>query len=61
MSNIISILGIQTELIPMQRDKLRGINADMFLRFPLYDGIQQSVVVCHSGKKQTGFLNSFEI
>ena len=36
MSNVISILGIQTELIPMQRDKLRGINADMFLRFSFY-------------------------
>jgi hypothetical protein len=36
MSNLISILGIQTELIPMQRDKLRGINADMFLRFSFY-------------------------
>lgn len=36
MSNIISILGVQTELIPMQRDKLRGINADMFLRFSFY-------------------------
>lgn len=33
MSNIISILGVQTELIPMQRDKLHGINTDMFLRF----------------------------
>jgi hypothetical protein len=36
MRNLISILGIQTELIPMQRDKLRGINADMFLRFSFY-------------------------
>jgi hypothetical protein len=36
MSNIISILGIQTELTPIQRDKLRGINADMFLRFSFY-------------------------
>jgi hypothetical protein len=36
MSNIISILGIHTELIPMQRDKLRGINADIFLRFSFF-------------------------
>jgi len=36
MSNVISILGVQTELIPIQRDKLRGINADMFLRFSFY-------------------------
>jgi len=36
MSSVISILGIQTALIPMQRDKLRGINADLFLRFSFY-------------------------
>ena len=36
MSNIISIIGIKAELIPMQRDKLRGINADIFLRFFFY-------------------------
>ncbi|MCE5175805.1 MAG: hypothetical protein ABFC90_07180 [Bacteroidales bacterium] len=36
MSNVISILGIKTALIPMQRDKLRGINGDLFLRFSFY-------------------------
>lgn len=36
MNKIISILGVQTELIPMQREKLRGINTDMFLRFSFY-------------------------
>lgn len=36
MNKIISILGIQTELIPMQREKLRGINTDLFLRFSFY-------------------------
>lgn len=36
MNKIISILGTQTELIPMQREKLRGINTDMFLRFSFY-------------------------
>ena len=36
MSSVISILGIKTALIPMQRDKLRGINADLFLRFSFY-------------------------
>jgi hypothetical protein len=36
MNKIISILGIQSELIPMQRNKLRGINADLFLRFSFY-------------------------
>lgn len=36
MSSLISVLGIQAELIPIQREKLRGINADMFLRFSFY-------------------------
>ncbi|MFT3752863.1 MAG: hypothetical protein QM800_08290 [Paludibacter sp.] len=36
MSKIISILGVQAELIPMQREKLRGINTDLFLRFSFF-------------------------
>lgn len=36
MNSIISILGIQTELVSMQREMLRGINADLFLRFSFY-------------------------
>jgi len=54
MSNIISILGVQTELIPMQRDKLRGINADMFLRFSFYtmEFNNQSLCVIHAKNKQ---------
>src|ERR1035437_6505056 len=54
MSNIISILGIQTELIPMQRDKLRGINADMFLRFSFYmmEFNNQSLCVIQAKNKQ---------
>ncbi len=36
MNKTISILGVQTELIPIRRDKLRGINADLFLRFSFY-------------------------
>ena len=54
MSNVISILGIQTELIPMQRDKLRGINADMFLRFSFYmmEFNNQSLCVIQAKNKQ---------
>jgi len=54
MSNIISILGIQTELIPIQRDKLRGINADMFLRFSFYmmEFNNQSLCVIQAKNKQ---------
>ncbi len=36
MNNIVSILGVQKELIPIKRDKLRGLNADMLLRFSFY-------------------------
>jgi len=54
MSNLISILGIQKELIPMQRNKLRGINADMFLRFSFYrmEFNNQSLCVIQAKKKQ---------
>ncbi|MFA5044788.1 MAG: hypothetical protein WC542_02515 [Paludibacter sp.] len=54
MSNLISILGIQTELIPIQRDKLRGINADMFLRFSFYtmEFNNQSLCVIQAKNKQ---------
>jgi hypothetical protein len=54
MSNVISILGIQTELIPIQRDKLRGINADMFLRFSFYtmEFNNQSLCVIQAKNKQ---------
>ncbi len=54
MSNLISILGIQTELIPMQRDKLRGINADLFLRFSFYimEFNNQSLCVIQAKNKQ---------
>jgi len=36
MNESISILGIKTGLIPMQRNTLRGLNADMLLRFSFY-------------------------
>jgi len=54
MSNIISILGVQTELIPIQRDKLRGINTDMFLRFSFYtmEFNNQSLCVIQAKNKQ---------
>lgn len=36
MNNIISIIGVSAELIPVERSKLRGLNADMLLRFLYY-------------------------
>lgn len=54
MSNIISILGIRTALIPMHRDKLNGINADLFLRFSFYtmEFNNQSLCVIQAKNKQ---------
>ncbi|MHB9143402.1 MAG: hypothetical protein ACYC25_16150 [Paludibacter sp.] len=54
MSNVVSILGVQIELIPMQRDKLRGINADMFLRFSFskMEFNNQSLCVIQAKNKQ---------
>jgi len=36
MSEYISILGIQSELFPMKKNQLQGINVDMLLRFVYY-------------------------
>lgn len=54
MSKVISILGVQTELIPIQSDKLRGIIADMFLRFSFYvmEFNNQSLCVIQAKNKQ---------
>ena len=36
MNNVISIIGVSAELIPVERSALRGLNADMLLRFLYY-------------------------
>lgn len=36
MNKIISILGIQTKLVHLQRDRLKGLNTDLLLRFAYY-------------------------
>jgi hypothetical protein len=36
MNKTISIVGVQTELIPMDRKELKGVNADTLLRFSFY-------------------------
>ena len=46
MSNLISILGVQKELIPIKRDKLRGLNADMLLRFSFYTIDFNNQILC---------------
>lgn len=54
MNKAISILGVQTELIPIQREKLRGINTDMFLRFSFYtiEFNNQTLCVVQAKNKQ---------
>jgi len=54
MNKIISILGIQTQLIPIQREKLRGINTDLFLRFSFYkiEFNNQTLCVIQAKNKQ---------
>ncbi len=54
MNNLISILGIQTDLIPIQREKLRGINTDLFLRFSFYtiEFNNQTLCVIQAKKEQ---------
>jgi hypothetical protein len=46
MKESVSIAGIQTELTPMQRNALRGLNADMLLRFFYYTATFNGQVVC---------------
>jgi len=46
MNKIISILGIQTELVPLQRDKLKGLNADLLLRFAYYTTVFNHKDLC---------------
>jgi len=46
MNKIISILGIQTELIPFQRNKLKGLNADLLLRFAYYTAVFNNKDLC---------------
>jgi len=46
MSNVISILGNQTELVPIQRDKLKGLNADLLLRFDYHFAVFNQKELC---------------
>jgi hypothetical protein len=46
MNKIISILGIQTELVPLQRSNLKGLNADLLLRFAYYTTVFNHKDLC---------------
>ena len=46
MNRIISILGIQTELVSIQRNKLKGLNADLLLRFDYYHAVFNQNELC---------------
>jgi hypothetical protein len=55
MNDIISILGVRVELVPIHRDKLRGLNADMLLRFSYYTVTfhHQSICVVQAKNQET--------
>ena len=46
MNKIISIIGIQFELVPMQWNKLKGLNADLLLRFSYYTIVFNNKDLC---------------
>ncbi|GHS94951.1 hypothetical protein FACS1894207_3910 [Bacteroidia bacterium] len=46
MKNIISIVGVQAELIPIPKNGLKGLNADMLLRFFYYTTSFHNQAVC---------------
>lgn len=46
MKESISILGIQTALIPIQRSGLKGLNADVLLRFFFYTAVFNNQSLC---------------
>ncbi|GHT44062.1 hypothetical protein AGMMS49965_19050 [Bacteroidia bacterium] len=46
MNKIASILGVQVELIPMQKNELRGLNADLLLRFSFYALVFSRQTIC---------------
>lgn len=46
MSSLISILGVRTELVPMQKNKLKGLNADLLLRFAYFTTVFNHNQLC---------------
>ncbi len=42
----ISILGVKTELVPIRRYRLKGLNADLLLRFRYYTAVFNSMELC---------------
>lgn len=58
----ISILGIRTELVPIARDKLRGLNADTILRFFFFSAVFNEQLLCIiQAKKQRRVHYSHEV
>ena len=57
MKMIISILGIQTELVPMQRNRLKGLNADLLLRFAYYTAVFNRQDLCFIQTKNRDTLS----
>ena len=57
MKMIVSILGIQTELVPMQRNRLKGLNADLLLRFAYYTAVFNRQDLCFIQTKNRDTLS----
>ena len=55
MNKIISLLGIQTELVSLQRNRLKGLNADLLLRFTYYTAVfnHKDLCIIQSKSKET--------
>jgi len=61
MNDIVSILGVQSELVSMQRNKLKGLNSDLLIRFNYYMAVFHQQELCLSafsdsqcqGKRET--------
>lgn len=46
MNNVISIIGIKTQLVSIQRNKLRGLNADLLLRYSYFTATFNNQPLC---------------
>jgi hypothetical protein len=57
---VISILGVRAELVPMQRNRLKGLNADLLLRFAYYTAVFNCKDLCFIRMKDGSSLSPFK-
>jgi len=55
MNELISILGVETRLTPVSRNELKGLNADLLLRFAYYTAVfnNQSLYIIEAKNAET--------